>query len=425
MSLPPSVKRQRTDAAAAVPSAASTFFAPLRDKVKIEPVWRLDGTLLTGTFKKSAQTQTDTTHPIKLAAFDLDDTLIKTRSGKTFSQSESDWKFFDSSVKPRLLKLAAEGYTLVIFSNQQNGSQQNGIVLKDGAKRYEQFKQKIRGIMMTLATPLICYAATGKDRFRKPNTGMLQHFLDHQYPGRSLDMQHSFFVGDAAGRIPQGKLLVDFSCTDRKFAHNAGLVFHTPDAFFCKMPERDFTWSKENDFDISKFTAVDELPVIIGSNKQELVLMVAPPAGGKTTFFFRYFEPLGYVHINQDTLKTRPRCLSAAAEALKQGLNVLVDNTNPAKSTRAEWIALCTTLQVPIRCFVLDTPLIIAYHNNAYRALGQPSEDLERRELLPQIAFSTFASAYQEPELGEGFTEVVHVPFVPDSTRSAWRQWYS
>ena len=35
----------------------------------------------------------------------------------------------------------------------------------------------------------------------------------------------------------------------------------------------------------------------------------------------------------------------------------------------------------------------------------------EKRTLLPGIAFSSFASRYQEPTLAEGFQEIVKIPF--------------
>jgi hypothetical protein len=99
-------------------SAASNFFASRKEKGKVEPVWRVEGTLLIGSFRKDARPALDPAAPVKLAAFDLDGTLIKTSSGKQHAQSETDWKFFDANVKPRIIQLASQGYHIVIFSNQ-------------------------------------------------------------------------------------------------------------------------------------------------------------------------------------------------------------------------------------------------------------------------------------------------------------------
>lgn len=56
--------------------------------------------------------------PMKIAAFDLDGTLIVTKSGKRFPENERDWKLFHSNVKEKLQKYAHEGFLLVIISNQ-------------------------------------------------------------------------------------------------------------------------------------------------------------------------------------------------------------------------------------------------------------------------------------------------------------------
>lgn len=39
-------------------------------------------------------------------------------------------------------------------------------------------------------------------------------------------------------------------------------------------------------------------------NKQDIIIFVGSPGSGKSTFYKRLLQPLGYVRINQDTLKT-------------------------------------------------------------------------------------------------------------------------
>lgn len=48
----------------------------------------------------------------KIAAFDLDGTLIATKSGKKFAGSSQDWKWWSPSVIPALKQLIAMGYSL-------------------------------------------------------------------------------------------------------------------------------------------------------------------------------------------------------------------------------------------------------------------------------------------------------------------------
>ena len=61
------------------------------------------------------------------------------------------------------------------------------------------------------------YAATEKDIYRKPRTGMWAELLDDNdlsTPG-SVDLENSFFVGDAGGRPAAIGVAKDFSCSDR------------------------------------------------------------------------------------------------------------------------------------------------------------------------------------------------------------------
>lgn len=116
--------------------------------------------------------------------------------------------------------------------------------------------------------------------------------------------------------------------------------------------------------------------------------MVGSPGAGKSTFFKRYLAPLGYKRVNQDTLKTREKCLKAAAEYLganksvvvgtlsvmifhsSEILTIFIDATNPGIDTRKHWIELAKKSAIPIRCVYLTAPLHICQHNDAVRAFG-------------------------------------------------------
>jgi bifunctional polynucleotide phosphatase/kinase len=56
----------------------------------------------------------------------------------------------------------------------------------------------------------------------------------------------------------------------------------------------------------------------------ELVLFVGYPAMGKSTFYKKHFQPAGYIHVNQDTLGTRDKCLKAVEETIKAGQSCVV-----------------------------------------------------------------------------------------------------
>jgi len=54
----------------------------------------------------------------KIAAFDIDGTLIKVKSGKKFPTNADDWKLWGSNVPKKLQEAHEKGYAIVLLSNQ-------------------------------------------------------------------------------------------------------------------------------------------------------------------------------------------------------------------------------------------------------------------------------------------------------------------
>lgn len=108
-------------------------------------------------------------------------------------------------------------------------------------------------------------------------------------------------------------------------------------------------------------------PLIPPHPTQELVIFVGYPSLGKTSFYRKHFEPAGYVHINQDMLRTREKCVKAAAETLLEGKSCVVgmlatprilvlpcfdqhvDNTNRNAETRKYYVELAKKHTIPVR----------------------------------------------------------------------------
>ncbi|KMU72433.1 DNA kinase/phosphatase Pnk1 [Coccidioides immitis RMSCC 3703] len=290
------------------------------------------------------------------------------------------------------------------------------------------FKSKVSMILKDLDVPLSVYAATEYDEYRKPRMGMWKLMLDDYDLDVEgvLDLEGSIFVGDAAGRP------TDHSCVDRNFASNIGLKFYTPEEFFLGKPQEGVEAFNPKNF-ILDGTSRSSLP-FPESHGQELVIFCGSPGAGKSTFFWKYLEPLKYKRVNQDILKTRPKCLSVAAEYLQAGDSVAVD-----PETRAYWVKLAKEHDVPIRCVYLSTPASICAHNNAVRAanprlveksgltppLPQESLNPEKRTFLPDVAFRSFASRFEKPQLSEGFEDIIHIDFQFEGdpiTRELWAQ---
>lgn len=55
--------------------------------------------------------------------------------------------------------------------------------------------------------------------------------------------------------------------------------------------------------------------------------------------------------MNQDELKTLPKCLAFAKDAILQGKSVVIDNTNPNFSVRSQWVSLAKDVDCPVSFF--------------------------------------------------------------------------
>jgi bifunctional polynucleotide phosphatase/kinase len=55
----------------------------------------------------------------KVAGFDMDGTLIKTKSGAVFPKNTGDWQLWSPKVVTKLQQLHADGFKIVIFTNQR------------------------------------------------------------------------------------------------------------------------------------------------------------------------------------------------------------------------------------------------------------------------------------------------------------------
>ena len=66
------------------------------------------------------------------------------------------------------------------------------------------------------------------------------------------------------------------------------------------------------------------VPVISPSSAPDVILFVGSPAAGKSTFYRDHLLPMGYTRINQDTLKTRDRCVVEASTLLSQNTPIVI-----------------------------------------------------------------------------------------------------
>ncbi|KAJ1930901.1 DNA kinase/phosphatase Pnk1, partial [Kickxella alabastrina] len=302
-------------------------------------------------------------------------------------------------------------------------------------------------------------AATTKSYMRKPSPGMW-FMAEHNNDAVEVNRRASFFVGDAAGR-PMGsgsRGLADFSDSDLVFARNAGVPFYTPEGVFtdevCAM-EQPLPLYQTQSWAIRRFhpssladgnkPALDALLAQLraevedaqtsGSGRGLLVVLVGPPASGKSTFTQRYLEPLGFERVNMDLLKTHKKCVDAVTKILDAKGFAALDNTNPDAKSRAAYLKLAERAGAGTRAVAVvfgggdgdgdgDSIREVVAHNNAFRAQvdqarwfsrGRRGDSVVRLPLLgesvPAVAVNIFFKKFVMPVEAEGFAKVLGCPF--------------
>ncbi|KAG1699803.1 hypothetical protein DVH05_012695 [Phytophthora capsici] len=412
----PPVKKQKVATPTSTDFFSSNKTTAKSDAVLPEPhftPWKtIENSLyvLDARAKKQQEEQAD---KFKIAGFDLDGTLIATKSGKKFAKDKDDWKLFHPTlVKQKLAELASDGFTLTIFSNQ------NGIA--KGHITAAQVQSKLEAIVKQLKLPMLVFLGTENDAMRKPRLGAWKEMIKllGAKGEEAIDKGGSFYCGDAAGRPKITGRAKDFAATDYKFALNVGIRFFTPEDLFLgskqRIHTRPDTW--ELGFD-PKSIALNEstepllTPLSAQAAKidQELVVLVGPPASGKS--FFAKTHLSSYVLVSQDELRTAANCKKKCLEAIEQKKSVVIDNTNRDPRTRKEWIAIAKEKNLPIRCFVMDVDKPLSMHLNTFRSLTEQKK-------IPDVAIHGFYKNLVEPTITEGFVEVVKVQFRIDKNIS-------
>jgi bifunctional polynucleotide phosphatase/kinase len=362
----------------------------------------------------------------KIASFDLDHTLIKPKGKTIFPKNKDDWVLLPN-VKEVLNQYVDNNYKIVIFSNQ-------------GSKKTtaQDLIDKCNNISTELEIPIVYYLSIGKV-FRKPNTQMYEYMIETKYKNK-LNKQDIFYCGDALGREN------DFSDSDLKFALNLEMNIFTPEQIFQTnlinkyLPLIDNTCLAQNikfkpfeyfnnvhrsfsqacgskiHLQPSDVSHVNESKLVQfeSPTTREVVILVGPPASGKSTLAINYFP--NYKYINQDTLLTKSNCIKQFKVAFeKSNSNIIIDNTNKDIKNRNIWIDLIKKSNLNIKmqslsersadvikiiCIFIDIPKHVVMHLNKYRSLTSNKN-------VPDIAIHSYYKNIEIPTLDEGFDNII------------------
>jgi bifunctional polynucleotide phosphatase/kinase len=332
--------------------------------------------------------------PIKggslIAAFDLDHTLIKPKSGNKFPRDYDDWVLLEG-VKKKLNELYDSGYKLVVFTNQAGSSFDT-----------KEFSKKVKAIAALLEVPLQVFGCTDYGYCRKPSVGMWW-LLTRNNEGIEIDMKNSFYVGDAAGR--KG----DFADTDLKFALNLGLKFYADISELTRSENKQYPHPVHPLEIATCFDKYLDQGSVSLSDDLEMIIFVGPPASGKS-FYAKKFAEAGYVVACQDDLKTKAKVINVVKKALKELKSVVVDRKNEYIDDRAEFIQIASEYDVPVRIIWFDIPRDLSEHLATYR-------EIMTGKHIPSIVFNKYFSKEKglQPPTDEEGVDVIKLFFKKDA----------
>ncbi|UJR21062.1 hypothetical protein I4U23_024162 [Adineta vaga] len=340
----------------------------------------------------------------KIAAFDMDGTIIQTKSGKVYPTDENDWRIgFDTCFK-KLKQLHTDSYKIVVFTNQRG-------LMK--ATSTDPFRKKIQFIQQKLNVPLQVFVAIHPGRYRKPCIGSWLLLESKYNDGIKIDKAKSFFVGDAAGRPDKwrAKAKKDHSCADRLFAANVDLKFYTPEEYFLGLSKATYEMPKFEPKSLRSISSlVEPANGALISDTIEVIVMCGLPASGKSWFVKKHIVPHKYEYINRDEVGTWQRCVAMAETALKKQQSVVIDNTNLDIESRQRYTVVAKKFNVPCRCFVMNVSREHAQHNNLFRKMiGTDSAHKDVNDIVIMGA----NKRYVKPTLDEDFSEILMINMQP------------
>lgn len=138
---------------------------------------------------------------------DLDGTLIKTVSGKTFPTDVTDFRI-RKDVVDKIRSMARRGFLEYVFIVSNQGGIPRYVSSRDFLAKQRAVVTFVEDYTGCFVASSFCVSTDPSDRMRKPNTGMLENKVGED------DKPLCLMIGDASGK--EG----DFSDSDRKCAEN-------------------------------------------------------------------------------------------------------------------------------------------------------------------------------------------------------------
>ena len=334
----------------------------------------------------------DTSNIKNVYMFDLDYTLIKTKSGKKFPIDKNDWVILNPNVKTKLDGIS--NCLIGIISNQK------GLKTDEQKKDWE---YKLEQIGKELKIDFV-FASMTDNRYRKPLPGSYEYIREY-YKSVDWDKLETnkkiYYIGDAFGREK------DFSDTDVKYALNNGFKFKTPEIFFDfdrdKGKSGNITYPVINYFSQPEQAKIfDELDKVIREHKKIIIITIGLPASGKSFLRKELIKRFPQFHYsNNDDVIEKVQSRMLIKKALPEYNFIIDDNTNLDKSVRDEKLKLFDGYYKIGIWF--DYELDVCFHLNWMRMYWFGGK------LLPKVTYYTLRKKFVPDNLEVSFDKFLKI----------------
>ena len=287
----------------------------------------------------------------KVAAFDLDNTLVAWRTSHPSSLEQ--YELWNSCVVNRLRSLHDDGgYKLVIITNQ-------GGIRKS---LYGATATKVQNIVEWIARlvdrPLFAVASTDKEQFHKPKPDMWDIMVNYTNSYKNVDKSQSFYVGDSDG-VSGGSY--QMKGVDLNFAINAGVgKFYSPSDYF---GQSNAVLRRLQTAEVPPPPLPDDAirarKALLGGYREGsiLLLTVGVQGAGKSSFCEHITRGGSWCHFSQDTIsggkKGSREAVERAVEAvLKDNKSVVVDRMHLSSEQRRYFVDIGRRCNVPVHAIV-------------------------------------------------------------------------
>ncbi len=329
-----------------------------------------------------------------ISGFDLDYTIIKTKSGNIFPKDKNDWELWDQSVKKKLFELSKiPNNLIIIFSNQKGiGYNNKFLSIKD-------FQDKIHNIRKEIGVNFIFIASLKDDIYRKPRIGMWNYIQEKL--SIKINKKSSFYVGDMAGRQN------DKYDTDLKFAINLKVKFMTPEQYF--MDDNTNYKSTLTGYQLDNFSTNTKLN--IKPHSQNMIIISGYPGSGKSHLAKKFTKTIGLNNLDKfeifskDDLGTK--FMKKLVESMENKKPVVIEGLYWNNEARKELKNLAEKYKYNSTYILVKTSYELAYHLNLYRSL------YENKSKIPEIVYMKYRKKFEYPDESDWNQLIEYHPHIP------------